>query len=85
MFVAVDAAGVPCDVVANPTPAVGPSGSLYRSQNGRCFNQTAYPTWPADSRAGGAPDPLLSARDRIQIGTEGGFAVPLHLLNRSWE
>ncbi len=32
-----------------------------------------YPTWPADSRAGGVPDPVTAGPDWIQIGTEGGF------------
>jgi parallel beta-helix repeat protein len=30
-------------------------------------------TWPADGRAGGAPDPAMAGPDFIQIGTEGGF------------
>ena len=30
-------------------------------------------TWPADGRAGGAPDPAMMGPDWVQIGTEGGF------------
>ena len=74
MFVAVDANGVPCDVVTNPTPAAGPSGEACTEvKMVDALTNAAYPTWPADSRAGGAPDPLLSGPDWIQIGTEGGF------------
>lgn len=74
MFVAVDAAGVPCDVVTNPTPAVGPSGvACTEVKMVDALTNAAYPTWPADSRAGGAPDPLLSGPDWIQFGNEGGF------------
>ncbi len=32
-----------------------------------------YPTWPADGRAGGVPDPTTVGPDWIQIGTESGF------------
>ncbi|HET7831331.1 MAG TPA: choice-of-anchor D domain-containing protein [Gallionella sp.] len=33
----------------------------------------AYPTWPADGRAGGVPDPTLVGPDIIHIGSEGGI------------
>ncbi|HET7831604.1 MAG TPA: choice-of-anchor D domain-containing protein [Gallionella sp.] len=33
----------------------------------------AYPTWAADGRAGGAPDPTLAGPDIYNIGSEGGF------------
>jgi len=41
------------------------------------------PTWPADGRAGGVPDPATKGPDMVQIGTEGGFlprpvVIPAH-------
>ena len=35
----------------------------------------SFPTWPADGRDGGVPDPLTVGPDWIQIGSEGGFLV----------
>jgi FtsP/CotA-like multicopper oxidase with cupredoxin domain len=41
------------------------------------------PTWPTDSRAGGAPDPATAGPSMIQIGTEGGFLpAPVVLPNQ---
>ncbi|HET7831552.1 MAG TPA: choice-of-anchor D domain-containing protein, partial [Gallionella sp.] len=33
----------------------------------------AYPTWAADGRVGGTPDPTLAGPSFFQIGSEGGF------------
>ena len=47
----------------------------------------AYPSWPADGREGGVPDPTTRGPAWIQIGTEGGFLpAPVLLPNRpvSW-
>lgn len=42
-----------------------------------------YPTWPADAREGGVPDPALRGPAWIQIGTEGGFLpAPVVLPNQ---
>ncbi|NOT06261.1 MAG: hypothetical protein HOP27_16840 [Anaerolineales bacterium] len=78
MFVAVDANGVACDET-NLTPAPESTGEtctevrMVAATNDPAVNPNYPATWPADSRAGGAPDPALSGPNWIQIGTEGGF------------
>ena len=75
MYVAVDANDQPCDVATNPTPASEYSGIACTEV--KMVPATATPGfpefWPADGRAGGAPDPALAGPEWIQIGTEGGF------------
>ncbi len=89
MYVAVDANGVACDVNTNPTPAAESTGvACTEVRMVDALANPNFPTWPADAREGGVPDPTLSGPQWIQIGTEGGFLPsPVTIPNQpiSWQ
>ena len=89
MYVAVDANGNACDVNTNPTPAAESTGvACTEVRMVDALANPNFPTWPADAREGGVPDPTLSGPEWIQIGTEGGFLPsPVTIPNQpiSWQ
>ncbi len=65
-FYVADSAQVSRDGRTNTEVKVVPAAAGF-------WDQAALPTWPADGRDGGVPDPAFVGPQFIQIGTEGGF------------
>ena len=69
-------------VPANPRPLCSATVTLDCVCDGAFTPAGCFPpTWPADGREGGVPDPATAGPAFIQIGTEGGFLPKPSLIN----